>query len=323
MDYLQIEIYTTTSGIDPVGAMLDDAGVGGFEIRDSADFAAFLENKTGNWDYIEKELMSLLESETTLCAYLPEGEQGAEMMRAIEDGLARLLSLDINREWGRLTFSAKSVKDQDWANSWKKYYHPVKVGDKLVVKPSWEEYIPADGEVILEMDPGMAFGSGTHPSTYMCLRLLEEHIKGGESVLDVGCGSGILAVGAILLGAGEAIGVDLDEVAVGVAKENALRNRVSERTSFSRGNLASEVFVTFDVICANIVADVIIDFSSQVKKYLREGGVFICSGIIDEREIDVRSSLESNGLQILKKNEEKGWVSFAAISSIREVNIIA
>ena len=311
MNYLQVDIYTTSAGIDPIGAMLGEVGTGGFAVQDAADFAAFLEDKTGRWDYIDDELMQLLESETTVSAYLPEDEQGAGMLTAIEDGLLRLKGLDADGEWGRLTFEVKTVREQDWAEAWKQYYRPVKVGQRLVVCPSWEKYEPADGEIVLTLDPGMAFGTGTHASTRLCMQLLERHTQPGARMLDVGCGSGILAVSAVLLGAGEAVGVDLDSVAVRVAKENAERNGVSDRAVFLAGNLADRISGTFDVICANIVADVIIDFAPQARALMRGGCAFICSGIILERENDVLAALKQAGFAVAERAEDSGWVAFA------------
>ncbi len=311
MDYLQVDIYTTTAGIDPVGAMLIDVGAGGFAVQDAADFAAFLENKTGNWEYIEDSLMALLDAETTLSAYLPENEQGAQRLSAIEEGLRRLQTLDIDKEWGRLTFAVNTVREQDWAEAWKQYYRPVKVGKRMVVCPSWEQYLPQEGEIVLQMDPGMAFGTGTHASTRLCLRLLEEQVTPETRMLDMGCGSGILAVSALLMGAKEAMGVDIDAVAVRVAQENALRNHVENGVHFVAGNLADVVTGSFNLICANIVADVIISFAADAFRLMESQGTFIVSGIIDEREGDVVSALEQQGFVLKQRMAEEGWVALA------------
>lgn len=311
MNWTQIDIYTTTAGIEPVGAMLLELGVNGYEVRDAADFEAFLEGKPGRWDYIDEALLRLRGAETALTVYLAENGQGEETLGALRRALERLRALDTRGEWGRLEVALRTVREEDWSTAWKQYFKPVKVGERLAVCPSWEEYASAPGEVVVRIDPGMAFGTGTHDSTRLCMRLLEHYVRPCARVLDIGCGSGILAVSALLLGAGEALGVDIDETAVRVAGENAALNGVAERCRFVCGNLTDRVSGRFDLILANIVADIILELAPQVPAFLAEGGVFIASGIIDTREEEVLAELLKEGFSLLAREISRGWVALA------------
>lgn len=316
MDWTQVDIYTTTAGVEPVGAALLELNVGGYAVQDAADFEAFLEGKTGHWDYIDEDLLKLRDAETTLTIYLAQNAQGGEQLAALRQALERLRAADTAGEWGRLEYALTGVREEDWSNAWKQYYTPTKVGDALVVCPSWETYEPGPGEVVIRLDPGMAFGTGGHDSTRLCMRLTEQYLPrpkngAGARVLDLGCGSGILAVAALLLGAEEATGVDIDEVAVRVAGENAALNGVADRCAFLCGSLADKVSGTFDVIYANIVADVILQFLPDVNRLLAEDGVLITSGIIDTREDDILAALPRNGLAVATRLESGGWVGLA------------
>lgn len=308
MDWTQVDIFTTTAGIEPVGAALLELNVGGYQVQDAADFEAFLEGKVGHWDYIDDDLMKLRDAETTLTIYLAKNRQGVEQLEALRKALNRLKAADVNGEWGRLEYALAGVREEDWSTAWKQYYHPTKVGERLVIRPSWEEYEAQPEEVVVRLDPGMAFGTGGHDSTRLCMRLLERYLPEDARVLDLGCGSGILAVAALLLGAREAAGVDIDEVAVRVANKNAAMNGVAARCTFFCGNLADRVSGKYDLIFANIVADVIISFLPDVRGLLAPGGVFITSGIIDTREPDVLAALPDAGLAVRERLEAGGWV---------------
>ncbi|MBQ7047100.1 MAG: 50S ribosomal protein L11 methyltransferase, partial [Oscillospiraceae bacterium] len=204
MNWTEAEIYTSTDGIDILCASLLDIGIKGFSIRDAEDFNEFLENKDGKWDYIDDDLMNLKNCETSVTIYLPDNSQGGEMLISLKNLLAQMKERDTENKWGRLEVELKSVREEDWANNWKQYFKPLKVGEKLLVKPSWENYENNDGRTILEIDPASSFGTGQHNTTKLCLELLEKCVKGDDRVLDLGCGSGILSIGAILLGAKEA-----------------------------------------------------------------------------------------------------------------------
>lgn len=308
MDYLQVRIYTTTLGAEPVGAAVMELGAGGFAVQDAADFEQFLEGKSGRWDYIDDELMKLRDAETTVTVYLPQNGRGAAQLRQLEDALARLGAMDAEREWGRLVFELDEVKEQDWAESWKKYYHMLKVG-RLTICPSWEAHEARPGEAVLRMDPGMAFGTGTHETTRLCLELLQQRLAPGMRVLDVGCGSGILSVAALLLGAHSAVGADIDEAAVRTAAENAARNGVADRAQYHCGSFANGVEGAFDIVLANIVADAVITFLPDAPRVMAAGGALIVSGIIDTREQDVLEAARTRGYTVSARLEAGGWVA--------------
>ena len=209
------------------------------------------------------------------------------------------------------TVEVISVNEDDWANNWKKYYHPINVGQHLVIKPSWIDYEKKPDDIIVELDPGMAFGTGTHETTRMCMAHLEKYIDKNSRVLDVGCGSGILSITSLLIGAKEVMGVDIDPVAVKVAIENGKMNGFTEPAyTIKRGNLVDEAEGKYDVIVANIIADVIIGVCGDVKQFLADDGVFISSGIIIDRKDDVKNALTEKGYTIIDCVEEGEWVSF-------------
>ena len=202
MNWFQTEIFTATDGVDELCAYLLDIGIKGFVIKDANDFKEFLNDKSGNWDYIDEDLMNLSNCETSITVYIPDDAQGAEMVISLKNLLKNLKENDVDNKFGRLELNFSDVKEEDWANNWKQYFKPLKVGEKLLVKPSWEEYDNIDNRTILEIDPASSFGTGQHNTTKLCLEFLETCLKSGDRVLDLGCGSGILSIGAMLLGAG-------------------------------------------------------------------------------------------------------------------------
>lgn len=310
MDWTQIDIFTTTEGIEPVGAALLELNIGGYTVQDAEDFAQFLEGKSGHWDYIDDELMQLRDTETKLTIYLADGVQAAQQFASLKQALAHLKECDTGQRWGRLTYEETRVREEDWANAWKAYYAPMHITERLVICPSWESYSGSPGETVIRLDPGMAFGTGGHDSTRLCLQLLASYLPAQANVLDMGCGSGILSVAALMLGAERATGVDIDEVAVRVAKENAEINGVAEKAQFFCGNLADRVDKSsrYQLIFANIVADVILSFLPDMQNLLDEDGVFITSGIIDTREQDVQSALQASGFTVIQRLESGGWI---------------
>ena len=265
MNWTEVNIYTETEGVDILCASLMDIGIKGFVIKDSNDFKEFLENKNGKWDYIDDDLMNLSNCETCLTVYLPDNSQGMEMMISLKTLLKQMKSNDKNNIFGRLELELLQVKEEDWANNWKQYFKPLKVGKKLLVKPSWEECSNTDGRVILDIDPASSFGTGQHNTTKLCLELLEESLNSGDRVLDLGCGSGILSIGAMLLGAGEVTAVDIEQNAVETAIENAAKNNITKDKYMvycgdviSNKELCEKIGGGYDLITANIVADVLI-----------------------------------------------------------------
>ncbi len=318
MNWTEVKIYTTTAGIDPLTGSMLDLGLQGFMIEDAQDFDEFLHDTTPHWDYVDQAVMEKMKDcETCVTIYVADNPQGMEELMQVRQILARLKAQDPDGKYGRLELEMKDVDEEDWSNAWKKYYHPVQVGEHLVVCPSWEAYDRKPDEVVLTLNPGMAFGTGTHDTTRLCMELLEKYITPQDTVLDVGCGSGILAITAALLGANKIIGCDIDEVAVKVAGENAALNGVQDRIAFHQGDLTSQVEGSFQIICANIVADVIIRLSEDVGRYLAKDGIFITSGIIDTREQDVLNALEQNGFQVIERRTSGGWVALACKAKVQ------
>ncbi|HEZ7990042.1 MAG TPA: 50S ribosomal protein L11 methyltransferase [Ruminococcus sp.] len=316
MEWTEVNIYTTTEGIELVCSKLTDIGVKGFAIRDAEDFKEFLENKNGQWDYIDKDLLGLTDCETCITVYIPSNDQGAEMLTAIKSMLSEMRANDTEKLYGRLEAELTSIREEDWANNWKQYFKPFKVGEKLVIKPSWEDYDNADNRVILEIDPASSFGTGKHHTTRLCLELLEKNLNKGDNLLDMGCGSGILSIGAMLLGAGSAVGVDIEENAAATALENAEKNHISPdvyKTYYgnilSDEKLASEIDRKYDIITANIVADVIIEMKDYFVRYLKKGGILIISGIIEERMDEVIAAVESAGFSNPEPYVKEGWAA--------------
>ena len=272
----------------------------GMYVEDYSD----LENVVWNIahvDLIEQELLERDRTHSLIHVYIKQEKDALECVEFIK---ARLDAEGIEYET-----SIVGVNEEDWANNWKQYYHTQRIGKRIIVTPSWEEYTPAEGEVQMRLDPGMAFGTGTHDTTRLCLELLEEVVTPETRILDVGTGSGILSVGGVLLGAPSALGVDIDPVAVKVANENAEINEVNGKTEFVCGDLTDKVHGKFEIVTANIVADVIIRLLSTVKNYLLKGGVLIVSGIIDTRADEVENACHEAGFVTEKRLEHGGWVA--------------
>ena len=316
MEWKEVNIYTTTEGIELLCSKLTDIGIKGFAIRDAEDFREFLENKSGQWDYIDDDLMGLTQCETCITVYIPSNEQGAEMLAAIKSMLSEIRSLDSQKLYGRLEAELTSIREEDWANNWKQYFKPFKVGQKIVIKPSWEDYDNTDGRIILEIDPASSFGTGKHHTTRLCLELLEKYLSEGDRLLDMGCGSGILSIGAMLLGAGSAVGVDIEENAAVTALENAEKNHISPEVYktyygniLSDEGLAAQIDEKYDIITANIVADVIIAMKEYFVRYLKKGGILIISGIIEERMDEVIAELGSAGFSEPEPYVKEGWAA--------------
>ncbi len=243
--------------------------------------------------------------------YLPADGRLESKRAELERALAELT----RRQGVRSTIAYKALDEQDWAEAWKAFFHPQPITAQLVVKPTWREYDPGPGQQVIEIDPGMAFGTGTHPTTAMCVQLLENHLKPGETVLDVGTGSGILLIAAAKLGAGRLSGVDSDPIAVAIARENLELNGIPKAQADLRcGHLVDTVAERFDVVVANILADVILDLLDQVPAVLAPGGRFICSGIIQSRREEVLEKMAACGLEPIDREERDEWVALAGRS---------
>ena len=238
------------------------------------------------------------------------------MLLSIRAMLAELKEADTDGIYGRLEAELSSIREEDWANNWKQYFKPVKIGEKLVIKPSWEEYENDGSRIILEIDPASSFGTGQHHTTRLCLELLEKSLNSGDRILDMGCGSGILSIGAMLLGAESAVAVDIEQNAAETAMENAVKNNISpEKYETFYGNiltdekLADRIDAKYDVIAANIVADVLIAMKDHFVRYIKNGGILIVSGIIEERMHEVIGALEGGGFSNPEINVKEGWAA--------------
>ena len=318
MNWIELDIFTTTEGIEPVTGSLLGMGINGFVIKDAKDFEDFLNDKSINWDYIDDDLMGLKNCETTVTVYLPENGQGLENLEAIKAELRALKQRDGDNSFGRLEYELKNVKEEDWANNWKQYFKPLTVGEKLLIKPSWESVPAGESRKILEIDPASSFGTGQHNTTQLCLELIEKHISEGDTLLDLGCGSGILSIAAVLLGAGSVKAVDIDENSVKIARENAAKNNIpKERYNAFCGNiiedknLVRQLGTGYQVVCANIVADVLIAMSESFKPFLAENGTLIISGIIDSRKEEVLDTIKACGFELIEISEKEDWVAAA------------
>ncbi len=308
MDWVELTIHTTTEGADVVSEALMAEGSSGTMVEDRADIPDPTK-PNGYWEIIDANLINTLPEDVVVHAWFEPDGAFADRMQALRMRMAELKTLDLGFDLGTLTIDTQDVHDEDWSEVWKKFYKPFRAGRNLVVKPTWELYDPQPGDRIIEIDPGMAFGSGTHETTGMCLELLEDAMKGGESVIDVGTGSGILAIGAAMLGAKDVLAIDIDPTAVRVAQENIEHNGLTDRIRAVEGNLLASSDGVCELCVANIIADVICMFAAPLNDHIVPGGLFICSGIIKEREQDVVDALNAANYTILEIRRKGEWVA--------------
>ena len=314
MDWLELHIDTTHTGLEPVETMLSALGIDGVVIDDETEFHDFMESNRKNRDYVYENLEASMHGKSRVTFFLPADETGfaqmGEVRLALEDLKAR------RSDCGTLLLSLENLRDEDWENNWKQYYKPMEIGQRLLVIPQWEQVDPGQ-RVPLILDPGLTFGTGSHATTRLCLTALEKTVAQGDRVLDLGCGSGILSIAALRLGASQALAVDIDDKCLDVAYENAALNgigkdRYTVRVGdvLSDGSLRRELEGSYDIVVANIVADVIIALAPLVPSMLRPGGTFLCSGIIDDRAEEVRAALEAAGWTVLETQSADGWFAY-------------
>ncbi|HIS69315.1 MAG TPA: 50S ribosomal protein L11 methyltransferase [Candidatus Gallacutalibacter stercoravium] len=305
MDWTEIIVTVDAKDVDRAGDIAQMVVPYGIYIEDYSNLEqeAF---EIAHIDLIDEQLLQKDRTKGLIHIYISPQENPAEAVSFLRE---RYDAAGID-----FTLHTEDCAEADWINNWKKYFHPIPVGEKLLIRPVWEEAPDSQGRVVLDLEPGLAFGTGTHETTRLCLQLLEQYVRPGAQVLDVGCGSGILSVAALLLGAQQAVGVDIDALAVKTARENAERNKVADRFHAICGNLTDQIPPQgqYDLVVANIVADVVITLTKDVKKYLKPGAIYLMSGIIDTRADDVFQALEQAGFTIVQQQQEKGWVALAA-----------
>ena len=315
MKWLELKIDAAPAGLEPVSALLEDLGITGLVIDDEGDFQDFLEHNHAYWDYVDDHLMQEKKGLCRITFYLEDSPDGYNTLAQVRMALSRVKQE--HPEYGRLLLTMENMEDADWENNWKQFYKPMEIGDRLTVIPEWESTGVPEDRVALRLNPGLTFGTGSHATTRLCLTALEKHITGGQTVLDLGCGSGILSIAALLLGADRAVACDTDEKCMDVAYENAALNGVGrDRYTVRWGDvvtdqaLRQELGGPYDVVVANIVADVIKALASTVRPLVKEGGIFLCSGIIDDRAEEVAQRLRDNGWTIAEARSSEGWFSY-------------
>ncbi len=306
-NWVEVTIITSSEAVEAVSEMLNSTGVSGVSILDPADMI-YRRDHTTDWDYFDETIINT-NNEVVVKGYYKKDDKFYDNFEKIKIGVNNLTEFGLDKGLGTVTMN--DVKEEDWENNWKQYYKPTKVGEKVVIKPIWEEYNKRSDEVIVELDPGMAFGTGTHETTRMCIKALERHVKAESTVFDIGTGSGILSIAAAKLGAKKVIGVDLDPVAVVSAKQNVSYNDLNN-IEILYGDLMEVVKGKANIVIANIMADIIMFLTEGVKPFIVDGGYFISSGIILSKKDEVLDKLKSCGFKIEEINIEGEWVCIVA-----------
>lgn len=315
----EITVFTTNDGLDIVAGRFDMLGVTQLEINEGlAGVAGYLDEAASFWDYADPDELTP-EREPFVRAYIADVPENAKIIEAVAPAMDELGKMDMGVDLGSLRIEERLVSEEDWANNWKAYYKPLEIGERLVVRPSWEAIGDTD-RVVLSLDPGMAFGTGTHQTTRLCLEFLERLVKNGDEMLDLGCGSGILSIAGLLLGASHAIAVDIDPIVETIAAENAAMNGIKDEYRIMTGDILSDDGIKreiskqrYDIVTANIVASVIIKLAPQIPALLKDDGVFIASGIILERLDEVKDALANNGLKVLEVKKLDEWSALTAV----------
>ncbi|PKR79039.1 50S ribosomal protein L11 methyltransferase [Halalkalibacillus sediminis] len=309
MKWSEIKIHTTNEAIEPISNILHESGASGVVIEDPRDL--FQDHVTLYGTIYELDPNDYPEEGVYVKAYLPVNSFLGETVDEIKQSISNLVQFDIDIGKNQVTIS--EVNEEEWATAWKKYYKPVKISEKITIIPTWEDYTPVSSdEIIIELDPGMAFGTGTHPTTVLSLQALEQYLHEDDIVLDVGSGSGVLSIAAALLGAKKIFSYDLDEVAVKSTQINTKLNKVNDRVDASKNNLLEGITSTSDLIVSNILAEIIVQFTDDAFERLKPGGVFITSGIIKAKKDLVKQTLVESGFEIIEVNQMEDWISIVA-----------
>jgi ribosomal protein L11 methyltransferase len=305
----EISIHTTNEAIEPISNILHEAGASGVVIEDPFDLTKEREDQFG--EIYQLDPQDYPDEGVIIKAYIPVNSFLAETVDGVKEAITglKLHNIDV----GKNTVTLVEVNEEEWATAWKKYYHPVKISERFTIVPTWEEYTPVHtDELIIELDPGMAFGTGTHPTTVMCIQALERTVKKGDRLIDVGTGSGVLSIAAAQLGAGYISALDLDEVAVTTAKENVELNNVQNIVNVSKNNLLEGIEESVDGIVANILAEVIVRFTDDAAKIVKKDGFFIASGIIQQKKQEVKDAFVKAGFEITETLLMEDWVALIA-----------
>ncbi|MGL5380832.1 50S ribosomal protein L11 methyltransferase [Clostridium sp.] len=301
--WIEIRIITKSEALEPISGIFYGLDCKGVAIEDPNDILG-REQGPLTWDFADINVLEHKGEVAVVKAYFSEEDNIEEIITYVNEKVTELRDMGIDVGEGRV--EDEKMFEEDWANNWKKYYKPTKVGEKIVVKPTWENYEPINDELVIELDPGMAFGTGTHETTRMCIQALERYVQPESTVFDVGCGSGILAIAAAKLGSKLAVGVDLDPVAVESAKENVGFNNL-DNIEVLYGNLVEVINGKADIVVANIIAEIVCILTEDVKRVIKEGGYFITSGIIHDRVEMVTNKLEETGFEVLEVNKDGEW----------------
>ena len=301
--WIEVRVITKSEALEPISGIFYSLDCKGVAIEDPEDILG-REQGPLTWDFADINVLEHKGKVAVVKAYFAEEDNIEDVLQYVNERLTELKEMGL--DLGEAKVEHEKMHEEDWANTWKQYYKPSKVGEKIVVKPIWEEYEAKDEELVVELDPGMAFGTGTHETTRMCIQALERYVKEESTVFDVGCGSGILAIAAAKLGAKLAVGVDLDPVAVESSIENVGYNNLNN-IEILHGNLVEVIDGKADIVVANILAEIICILTDDVKRVLKDGGVFITSGIIHDRVDMVCEKLEATGFEVIEKNRDGEW----------------
>jgi len=304
MKWYKIEIKTETEAVDILTYLLEENGIEGAVIEDPNDLM-FQDKFVGDWDYSEETARQFDHEDVVVRVFVEADQDIDEKVNMIKGFLETIQSNGLSIGSGLIDHEI--VDDVAWKDKWKEYFKPFKMGQQLVIKPSWEDYEAGDGEIIIEMDPGSAFGSGTHETTSLCVELIETVVKEGDFVYDIGCGTGILGISAALLGADKVVGVDIAEDAIIATRENVKKNKLEGKMTAQLGSLTEGLNGKADLIVANIIADILIAMNESLENFIKPGGHYIMSGIIDGRVEDVVASLESHNFEVIKKCTKGEW----------------
>lgn len=319
MKYIQADIHVNREGIEPVLTALMNVDIMDTVVEDPADIADLLDkDQEWEWDYVDDSVIEMQNAEPKVTVYMEDDEEGRRKLAALQgaiedlkaDAAAGAYGEDV--DLGPLTVDVYVEDDSEWKDNWKEFFKPKKVGKRIVVKPTWYDYEKEEGDLVIEIDPGMAFGTGTHETTSLCLRLMEDYMADGDKVLDVGCGSGILAIAGALLGSPEVLGVEIDPVAVEIAQENLELNGVADVARAQYGDLTKGIDFKAEIVVANLMADLVMMLSGDVAKHILPGGKYISSGILVEKRDQVAAVIRDCGFDIVEIREDGMWCAIVA-----------